>query len=227
MKKLFSLLLAICMVFAFNSCGKQPVNKSNKDTAKKKSIVTSEKASANTTSVKKSKTYENFLKIVSGDTFLVTMKIGDQDTASTLTSAKKDGKLYNDVLSPKGNFTTITKENKNYILLKDKKTFTVSAATADGSSAPDMSKKDMFDTKAYDTLNFTTGKTEIDGKSYDYEEYFKSGITLRYCFIGDQLKYMIMTSSDGKVSKVEFLKVTNDVPDTLFDVPSDYQETTT
>jgi len=76
-------------------------------------------------------------------------------------------------------------------------------------------------------LDYGDYSFEIDGKSYDYEEYFKSGDSLKYCFDGDQLKYMLMTSSDGKVNKIEFLKVTSDVPDTLFDLPSDYKEATT
>ena len=65
----------------------------------------------------------------------------------------------------------------------------------------------------------------IDGKEYDYEEYYDSEneITERYYFDGTELKYVKSTDSDGEEQIMKVLKLSSEVDDSVFDIPSDYK----
>lgn len=72
-----------------------------------------------------------------------------------------------------------------------------------------------------DMGDLTTGSREIEGKTYDTEEWTVEGMTSVMCFDGDQLAYMI--SSDGTDEYIiKVLEVSGDVDPSLFEIPADY-----
>ena len=75
------------------------------------------------------------------------------------------------------------------------------------------------------TQEYKTGKESIDGKEYDYEEYYDSEneITERYYFDGNELKYVKSIDSDGEEQIMKVLKLSSEVDDSVFDIPSDYK----
>lgn len=98
----------------------------------------------------------------------------------------------------------------------------------------------------YGLENFTkdkyeTGREEINGKSYYYEEYEnnnmefimyananeESNIKIRFYFDGDELAYIknIVTNKDGQEEELLKTSLVYSVDDSLFVVPEDYAET--
>ncbi|MBQ7623873.1 MAG: hypothetical protein IJS65_01185 [Clostridia bacterium] len=82
-------------------------------------------------------------------------------------------------------------------------------------------EEDVFSTDP--TGTFVTGEEEINGKSYYYEEYEEEGEKTRFYFDGDLLKYAL-TPGDTS-SMTEFADIRNDVDDSVFEIPSDYEVT--
>jgi len=82
-----------------------------------------------------------------------------------------------------------------------------------GSSVIGESDVDMGDLK--------TGTRDIDGRTYDTEEWIVEGAASIMCFDGDELAYIIgALESEEIVLKV--IRASKDVDDSLFEIPSDY-----
>ena len=68
---------------------------------------------------------------------------------------------------------------------------------------------------------FTTGTKEIDGKTYDTEEWIVEGASSIMCFDGDALVYMI-GAFEGEEMVMKIIEVSDKVDDSLFEIPDDY-----
>ena len=66
------------------------------------------------------------------------------------------------------------------------------------------------------------GKREIDGKTYDTEEWSVDGAKSILCFDGDHLAYMI-GEFEGKETVIQIVKTSDKIDSSLFDIPADYQ----
>ena len=62
---------------------------------------------------------------------------------------------------------------------------------------------------------------EIDGKTYDTEEWIVEGASSIMCFDGDNLAYMI-GAFEGEEVVMKIIEVSDDVDDSLFEIPDDY-----
>ncbi len=67
-----------------------------------------------------------------------------------------------------------------------------------------------------------TGKRTIDGKEYDTEEWHIEGGASIMCFDGDQLAYII-GEVEGTEVIMKIVKISNEVDESLFEIPDDYQ----
>ncbi len=66
------------------------------------------------------------------------------------------------------------------------------------------------------------GTREIDGKTYDTEEWTIDGAASIMCFDGDDLVYMI-GAFEGEEMVMKIIEANNKVDDKLFEIPDDYQ----
>ena len=66
------------------------------------------------------------------------------------------------------------------------------------------------------------GSREIDGKTYDTEEWSIDGAKSVLCFDGDTLAYMI-GELEGEETVMKILKTDDKVDESLFEIPADYQ----
>ena len=66
-----------------------------------------------------------------------------------------------------------------------------------------------------------TGKTDYNGKTYDYEEFMVEGESVQYLFEGDDLK-VIKATVDGTASFIEVVSFKKGVDKSLFEVPVGY-----
>ena len=72
-----------------------------------------------------------------------------------------------------------------------------------------------------DMSDFKTATREIDGKTYDTEEWIVDGAASIFCFDGDDLAYMVGVFEGMEVT-MKIVEVSNNVDASLFDIPEDY-----
>ena len=73
--------------------------------------------------------------------------------------------------------------------------------------------------------DITVSKVSIDGKELICESYVseKDGATIKYFFDGETLVRRDDVDKDGKVNSLYISKLTNEVPDSLFEIPKNYR----
>jgi len=72
-----------------------------------------------------------------------------------------------------------------------------------------------------DMGDLKTGTREIDGKTYDTEEWIVEGAASIFCFDGDDLAYMI-GAFEGEEMVMKIVEASDKVDDSLFEIPEDY-----
>ncbi len=72
-----------------------------------------------------------------------------------------------------------------------------------------------------DMGDFKTGTREIDGKTYDTEEWIVEGAASIMCFDGDTLVYMI-GAMEGMEIMMKIVEISDKVDESLFNIPADY-----
>ncbi len=72
-----------------------------------------------------------------------------------------------------------------------------------------------------DMGDYKTGTREINGKTYDTEEWIVEGASSIMCFDGNDLAYMI-GAFDGTEMIMKIVEISNNVDDSLFEIPEDY-----
>lgn len=161
------------------------------------------------------KTLAYFNEFVSGGAYTMEMKAEYSGVTTTMTSAVKDGMLYSKSEMDGVTSIMIMKDDVQYLL-------DPSSKTCMKMSVLDNSAVEMF---AEEAANYETavnaGQEEINGKTYDYEEFDVEGTSVKYCFDGNELKY-ILTSMEGEEYIAEILSMESGADASLFEVPKDY-----
>ena len=161
-----------------------------------------------------SKTYQFFVNNFAG-AYILKTRISSGDDGIERTTAVKDGKMAIIINSEGRESRSITKDGKQYETVPGQKQYFVMdqqvemAPSEDGSSFAE-------------GATMLTGQMEIGGKKYTYEAYEEMGGYTRYCFEGDQLKYIVQNADSDNPTIEEVLEYTNNVPDEFFEVPEDY-----
>lgn len=73
---------------------------------------------------------------------------------------------------------------------------------------------------------FTTGKMEVDGKKYYYEEFSNEDDTknkMRFLFDGNTLVYSIIYTDGKEQSRLKYTVFDGNVDNSVFKVPNDYE----
>ena len=211
MKKLIAILLGIIMVFSLAACGGNTENPSGGEEVNNEVQQQEEQVPEAST-----KTLAYFQKFLSGGEYTMEMKT----TAEGMTVVVKT--------SYKGDATYSESEfdgQKSCVLLKDDFQYIIdhNAKTVMKISALEATVQDVFADEAanYETAT-SSGTTEYNGKSYDYEEFTVEGETVQYLFDGADLK-IIKANVMGTESVVEIISLEKGADAKLFEIPEDYQ----
>ena len=71
-----------------------------------------------------------------------------------------------------------------------------------------------------------TGSVDSGGKTYAYDEYTTdAGKNIRFCFDGQTLVGLQITSGDSVIAAVTVLELSAKIPSYLFDIPADFAKT--
>ena len=212
MKKLLALLLALAVVLSLAACG---VEKSTGDEnptmqSEQKNEAEEKLPEAST------KTLGFFQKFLSGGEYTMEMKTTAEGMTVTMKSAYKGDMIYSESNADGMTRNMIMRDGYQYIIDHN-------AKSCIKMQIMDTSMQNMFADEAenYNTAT-ATGKTEYNGKTYDYEEFIIEGETVQYLFEGDDLK-IIKANVMGTESVVEILSLTKGADAKLFEIPEDYQ----
>lgn len=210
LKSILAIMLVISLALVVTGCGNNEENKENNA---------------------KSKTYTVLSKAFSGDSYIMTlegnMDLGEGVENSTMTLAMRGEDIYMDVDATSGHLTIMYKDNTTYVVSHADKMY----MTEEGKNEEIFAEEDMFafskeDLQYIETAKYETGKEEVNGTEYDYEEYKdeEAGTTERYYFSGNYLTYIKTTDEDGAEEIMKVIKLSSEVDDSIFDLPTEYQK---
>ena len=204
MKKSIIITLALLLMLAMTACG----GGSDSDTGDTGGGE-AEKAAAST------KTLAYFNEYVSDGEYTMEMEMEVEGMPVTTTSAVKGDMMYTKSNTGGMESSMIMKDGKQYVLDPSSKTCIVMSMDIAETS-------EMF---AEEAANYEvaaeTGSIDIEGVSYDYEAFDIEGITAKYCFDGDELKYII-TSMEGDEYTIKITSLEKGADASLFEIPGDY-----
>ena len=204
MKKIFIITLALLLMLAMTACG----GSSSSDSGNAGG-GDAEKLTAST------KTLAYFNEYVGDGEYTMEMEMEVEGMSVTTTSAVKGDMMYTKSNTGGVESIMIMKDGKQYVLDPSSKTCIVMSMDIANTS-------EMFAEEAanYETAA-ETGSVDIEGTTYDYEAFDVEGVTAKYCFDGDEMKYII-TSMEGEEYTIKIISMEKGADASLFEVPGDY-----
>ena len=231
MKKTLAILLFLTMVFTFSACGGKddlaPSDGDNGPVASQAAPSASQQEAVSTLdntpefstelpdTLAGTKTLAYFQKYASSGAYTTEMKMDVEGMTSVTLSAYDGGNVYTESEVDGMKSITILKDGAMYVLDPASK-ICMKMATQTGEM------QDLFAEEAenYETA-VTTGNLDVNGKNCFYEEFTVEGSSVKYCFDGDDLKYMLM-DAEGQEVVIEILRMEAGVDKALFEIPGDY-----
>lgn len=212
----FTLLTAMIIVLAMSlvACGNKEEN--GKESNKESNIASTELKYSD-----KSKTYNAMMSLYEGDTYKMVIAGESDDQQLEITTAKKGDKMYMSMKDNSDEMIAIIKDGKSYIIMPSEKQYMETEIPEGEDPLAKAALVTDEELKTMKDAEYKTGKEEINGTEYDYEEYTEDEVSIRYYFEGNTLKY-IKDVSSKEVTEVK--EITSNVPDSLFDVPSEYEK---
>lgn len=211
MKKLIAILLGTIMVFSLAACGGNTENPSGGEEVNNEVQQQEEQVPEAST-----KTLAYFQKFLSGGEYTMEMKTSSEGMTVVVKTSYKGDATYSE---------SEFDGQKSCVLLKDDFQYIIdhNAKTVMKISALEATVQDVFADEAanYETAA-SSGTTEYNGKSYDYEEFTVEGETVQYLFDGADLK-IIKANVMGTESVVEIISLEKGADAKLFEIPEDYQ----
>jgi len=214
MKKIVTIMLSCVLLFGMTACGNSNSNNNNNssnDNGENSNGANTENVSDNNDSGA-----AKYFKMFSGGTYHMKAKMVGGGVETTMEMYMKGDKWA--TLTEMGGMSNkmILKDHKMYIVNNEAKTVMVSNTT------PSLEKRSGIET---DGMTLTgSGKAEFNGKNLPYEEYSNNmGSKVQYFLDGDKLAG-IRNINDEMSIDIVILVLDQNVPDSIFDVPGNYQK---
>ena len=205
-------LLSFVMAFSLAACGSgsEPAS-SEPDQQKVEEVVED---------VYGTKTMAYFHKYLVGGAYTMESKYDMDGMEVTSYSAVDGNQMYSKTTMDGMESILILTEDAQYILDPASKMAIKMAIGADGSG---LSTQEMFaeEEANYETA-VSTGDMDVNGKTYFYEEFIVEDISVKYCFDGDDMKY-ILTEAEGMEIAMEIISMEKGADADLFVVPDGYE----
>ena len=205
-------LLSFVMAFSLAACGSgsEPAS-SEPDQQEVEEVVED---------VYGTKTMAYFHKYLVGGAYTMESKYDMDGMEVTSYSAVDGNQMYSKTTMDGTESILILTEDAQYILDPASKMAIKMAIGADGSG---LSTQEMFaeEEANYETA-VSTGDMDVNGKTYFYEEFIVEDISVKYCFDGDDMKY-ILTEAEGMEIAMEIISMEKGADADLFVVPDGYE----
>lgn len=213
MKKLIAILLGITMVFSLVACGENTENPSGGEEVN----TPVEQQQEENLPEASTKTLAYFQKFLSGGEYTMEMKTAVQGVEVITKSAFKGDMMYSEGDMDGIKSVMVMRDGYQYVIDHSSK-MVIKTQVVDNGAVMDMFSDEAAN---YETA-VSSGTTEYNGKTYDYEEFTVEGETVQYLFDGDDLK-IIKATVEGSESIVEIISLEKGADEKLFEIPQDYR----
>ena len=179
---------------------------------------------APTTSAPKTYRITKYQEMFKNGTYLMEFKTSDPELGdSPITFASKNGNYVVDtkIQNYKCKMLYLAKDKTTYLIINDFKKYTKLPEDMMGDDF-DMSSMMSNFAKEIDTSKVETSTVKIGDQTLNCETIKDDQGEMRYYFNGDTLVRMDSVDKEGNVDSTYISKLTSDVPDSLFQIPSNY-----
>lgn len=216
MKKIFTCMMAFAMAFvmAFSmaACGGGG-DAGTTEPEQKEAVEVAE-------DVYGTKTMTYFHKYLIDGAYTMESKYDMDGMEVTSFSAVDGNKMYSKTTMDGMESIVILLDDAQYILEPASKLAIKMSIGADDGGL-DMQEMFAEEEENYEAA-VSSGDMEVNGKTYFYEEFTVEGSSVKYCFDGDNLKY-ILTDTEGMEIAMEIISMEKGADADLFAVPDDYE----
>ena len=178
--------------------------------------------------VSKNRLANMYEKMIQNQTYSITFQLNDNNK---YTVSRKDDVANIDTYNDGGHTTNIIKDGNTYLLMYNTKRYYIYQNNVTGLGELSNELNEIIQSQEPEK-----GKEKIDGDNYRYEEYkgvseflmntdeniSEEDTNTRFYFDGDDLKYIRTIMGDK--SELISVDVSYDVNDSIFEIPSDFQE---
>ncbi len=214
MKKWLILLFTLVMIFSFAGCGGEESEAPADDPVQQEAPAEPEELDG-FAGTKTGKFYSQFADKKMYMEYETEVE-GQQITAITATNGDKtysESKIGGDTVG-----VSIIDGDVMYTIDHSSKMVIKMALQADAQTMA----ADIMEESDVNMDELKTGKRTVDGKEYDTEEWHIEGGASIMCFDGDRLAYII-GEVEGTEVIMKIVKISNEVDESLFEIPDDYQ----
>lgn len=171
---------------------------------------------------------DKYREIFAGNTYLMEFTTNDSELGETpVMCASKNGNIIIDTQIEGISCKMLYRadKDKTYLLLDNYKKYSEvpQSLMGDDFNMSDLNVMTNFGGGGSSKKEVTKSKVTIGGKTLDCESYINSdGSETRYYFDGDSLVRLDSIEPSGEVNSTFISKLTTDVPDSTFEIPSNY-----
>ncbi len=224
MKKSIIMLISITMILLMTACGgnkETPIDKTDVSANQIETEQQSDSIEENSKTLKLFKEFFTGNYTLKMETYKKTLESPeDKKVSSTLTTVVFGDKLYNSTETEAGTLTTIKMDGYTYSI-DDNSKIIFKTKTVDSSKKDALATFDSAE-DTYKDMSGEPGTVEVFGKEYYYESFIVDGEGIKYCYDGDELKYII-SKNGGVETKIGIIELNSDVDESYFMLPEDYE----
>ncbi len=173
---------------------------------------------------KNTKKYNTIDKMFSSENYIIVLEqenyINEKNEKETITLASKKDDILIELKFINTHETIMYKDNVTYMISHDNKIYD----KIEGKDENSLEIRTFLIEELIkeEKQEYKEGKEIIDGIEYEYEEYELQEMTKRYYFSNNNLAYIKITDNEEEtILKVK--KLSCEVDDKLFEIPSDYK----
>ena len=195
-------------------------------TAQQTTAIPGYQGQAETTTTAAPQTYRitRYQEMFKNGTYLMEFKTSDPELGDTpITAASKNGNFIIDtqIQSYKCKMLYLAKDKTTYLIIDDFKKYCKLPEDLMGDDFDMSSMMSSIGTTSNDA-KIETSTVKIGNQTLNCETIKDDGGEMRYYFDGDTLVRMDSVNSDGTIDSTYISKLTSDVPDSVFQIPSNY-----
>ena len=145
-----------------------------------------------------------------------------------ITLAIKGEDIYMDIDATSDHMSIMYKDDTTYVISHADKMY----MTSEGKDEELFEEDDNLAIFSVEDLNamaeahYTTGKEDVNGTEYDYEEFKdeETGVSDKYYFSGEDLIYIKTINENGEEDIMKVIKLSSEVDDNIFNIPTGYEK---
>lgn len=187
-------------------------------------------AAATTAAAEETPRIKKYIDIFASNNYLMEFTTSDEELDKPITAAAKNGNITIDTVMPFDEDKEIAckvlylaDKDKTYLVLDDfRKYISIPQdALGDDFNLSDMNMGSSL-ADGVDLSNIKQSTVIIDGKEFHCESSKSKNSEVKYYFDGDTLFRIDKIDKKGDVTTTNFKRITSDVPDSTFEIPSNY-----